>query len=84
MATGALTLGPNVPLVITPISSPEDENILVPSLAIIFPDGLIPTLIFETPFFKSFCIFSQPLKPPSSLLLFEIAHFKFAWIGLIF
>lgn len=51
MATGALTLGPNVPLVTTPISSPEDENILVPSLAIIFPDGLIPILIFETPFF---------------------------------
>ena len=34
--------------------------------------------VFETPFCKSSLIFSQPLKPPSSLLLFEIAHFKFA------
>ena len=78
IATDLLTLGPNVPLVMMPISSPEDENIFVPSLAIILPEGLIPTLIFETPFCKSFFILSQPLKPPSSLLLLEIAHFKFA------
>ena len=48
------------------------------------PNGFIPTRILDAPFFKSSLIFSQPLNPPSSLLLFEMAHFKFAWMGLIF
>ncbi len=59
---------PNLKM-LTPISSPDDENIFVPSLAIILPDGFMPTLFLETPFNKSFFIFFQPLKPPSSLLL---------------
>ena len=84
IATGELTLGPKVPLVITPISSPLSEKILVFSLAIIFPSGWIPTLIFCVPCSNSFLIVSKPLNPPSSLLFFGIAHFKFASIGLIF
>ena len=44
MAIGPLTLGPKVPLVIDPISSSLLEKIFTPSLAIIFPSGLTPTL----------------------------------------
>ena len=42
------------------------------------PAGKIPTLFFSLPFSINFLILSQPLKPPSSLLLLAIAHFKLA------
>ena len=84
MATGALTLGPKVPLVTKPISLSSFEKIFVFSLAITLPSGLMPTLIFSLPFVNKLLILSQPLKPPISFLFFAIAHFKFASTGLIF
>ena len=59
MATGALTLGPNVPLVTMPISSPDGEKILVPSLAITLPDGLIQLLFSIHRFVNHFLYFSN-------------------------
>ena len=50
IAIGPLTLGPNVPLVIFPISLLFSSNIFVDSLAIILFSGLIPTLSLSTPF----------------------------------
>ena len=51
MAIGLFTLGPKVPLVIDPISLSSSEKTLTPSLAIIFPSGLIPTLnLLRLPF----------------------------------
>ena len=50
MATGAFTLGPNVPLVIIPISLSALENIFAPSLAMILLSGKIPTLNLDVPF----------------------------------
>ena len=82
--TGAFTLGPKVPLVIVPISLSLVEKIFVPSLAIIFPSGNIPTLILEVPLSRFSFIFFHPLKPPVSLLVFAIAHFKLASMGFIF
>ena len=84
IATGAFTLGPKVPLVTNPISLLSDEKIFVFSLAITFPSGFIPTLIFSLPFANKFFIFSHPLKPPTSFLFFAIAHFKLASTGFIF
>ncbi len=57
MAIGLFTLGPKVPLVIDPISL-LSEKILTPSLAIIFPSGLMPTLNLLRLPFKSYLIFS--------------------------
>ena len=53
-----LTLGPKVPLVTDPISWLSREKILVFSLAIIFPSGLIPTLKRDSPPFMSDLILS--------------------------
>ena len=84
IATEAFTLGPKDPLVTNPISSLFDEKIFVFSLAITFPSGFIPTLIFSLPFANKFFIFSQPLKPPTSFLFLAMAHFKLASTGFIF
>ena len=62
----------------------SEEKIFVFSLAITFPSGLMPTLIFSEPLSNKFLILSQPLNPPNSFLFFAIAHFKFASTGLIF
>ena len=83
MATGPLTLGPKVPLVISPISKLDSLYILVFSLAIILPSGFIPTLILFTPWFNCLVIISDPIKFPFKILSFEIAHFKFASTGVL-
>ena len=80
---GPLTLGPKVPLVTFPISLSFSSNIFVDSLAITFVSGFIPTLSFETPSLYCFLINSEPGNF-SLILLFEIAHFRFASIGLVF
>ena len=71
IATEALTLGPKVPLVTRPISLLSVEKILVFSLAITLPSGLMPTLIFSLPLINKFLILSQPLKPPKSFLFLQ-------------
>ena len=52
-------------------------------LAIIFPSGLIPTLILATPLFNCLMIISEPIKSPLGILSLEIAHFKFASTGVL-
>ena len=83
MAIEPCTLGPNVPLVTFPINLSFWSNIFVFSLAIAFVSGLMPTLIYSTPSSISFFIILDPGKLELILFL-DIAHFKFASIGLIF
>ena len=49
IAIGFCTLGPNVPLVISPMTLFSSLYILVFSLAIILFSGVMPTLIFLVP-----------------------------------
>ena len=83
IAIGPLTLGPKVPLVISPIGVSVKLNILVFSLAINLPSGLIPTLICFAPFLIWLIILSEPTKPPFDNLSFEIAHLRFASTGVL-
>ena len=83
IATGPLTLGPNVPLVISPICKSDWLNILVFSLAIILPSGFIPTLILLTPSVNCLLIIFDPIKFPLEARSLEIAHLRFASTGVL-
>ena len=81
MATGPFTLGPNVPLVTSPINNSVSLKIFVFSLAIILPSGFIPTLIWLMPFVNCSEIILNPIKPPLEILSFDIAHLRFDSTG---
>ena len=70
-----------MPLVTSPINDSLSLNIFVFSLAIIFPSGLMPTLILLIPLINCSEIILEPINPPLEILSFYIAHLRFDSIG---
>ena len=70
-----------MPLVTSPINDSSSLNIFVFSLAIIFPSGLMPTLILLIPLINCSEIILEPINPPLEILSFDIAHLRFDSIG---